>query len=207
MTHDYSKGPLARGPRGAFPRHSGPVTDIVEHYSWTVPDSGADMRFIERIHVEQNGWNGVGYHYGIHEDGRISYGRPEWARGAHVRGMNDRKIGVMWFGGRRPGSQDGHDTRTPAQKAALDRLYADIKTRHPIERIRGHRDYVATQCPGYDVQAWRAKKKQRPAQDATPAVTPVTRPAPPVKETPKREHEGGWGALFGRLAAWLGGRT
>ena len=37
--------------------------------------------------------------------------------------------------------------------------------------------------------------------------TPVIRPAQRVTETPKREHEGGWGALFGRLAAWLGGRT
>ena len=78
MAHDYSKGPLARGTRGAFIAHSGPVTDIVEHYSWTVPNSGADMRTIERIHVGHNGWNGVGYHYGIHEDGRVSYGRPEW---------------------------------------------------------------------------------------------------------------------------------
>ena len=172
MTHDYSQGPLKTGARGPFIPHSGPVTDIVEHYSWTAPGDGSDMKKIERIHVDQNGWNGVGYHYGVHEDGRISFGRPEWARGAHTRGKNDRKIGVMWFGGRKAGSQDGHDTRTPAQKAALERLYADIKTRHPIKRIRGHRDYVATQCPGYDVQAWRAKKKQTRVTDA-PAVTPV----------------------------------
>lgn len=192
MAHDYAKGPLERGPRGAFTRHSGDVTDIVEHYSWTVPGS-ADMQTIERIHVQQNGWNGVGYHYGVHEDGTISYGRPEWARGAHVRGQNDRKIGVMWFGGRKPGSQDGHDTRTPAQKAALEKLYADIKTRHPIKRIRGHRDYVATQCPGYDVAAWRAKKKQHAAPDA-PAVTPVDKP----------QSRGGF---LGLLARIFGGRS
>lgn len=193
MKHDYSKGPLERGPRGAFTRHSGPVTDIVEHYSWTVPNGGADMQFIERVHVDQNGWNGIGYHYGVHEDGRISYGRPEWARGAHTRGQNDRKIGVMWFGGRKPGSKQGHDTRTPEQKAALERLYADIKTRHPIERIDGHRAFVATQCPGYDVAAWRAKKKQKPAPEA-PAVTPVDPPAEP-------------GGFWGLMARLFGGKS
>ena len=35
----------------------------------------------------------------------------------------------------------------------------------------------------------------------------ATRPAPPVNEAPKREHEGGWGALFGRiLSSIFGGR-
>ena len=37
-------------------------------------------------------------------------------------------------------------------------------------------------------------------------MQPATRPAPPVNETPKREHEG-WLAMIGRLLAWIGGRT
>lgn len=38
-------------------------------------------------------------------------------------------------------------------------------------------------------------------------MTPVTRPAPPVTETPKREHETGLAALIGRFVAWIGGRS
>lgn len=176
MSHDYKAGPLERGPRGGFTRHSGAPHTIVEHYSWTVPGDGTDMARIAKWHEARN-FNGPGYHILVHEDGTREFGRPLWARGAHVGGHNDRTIGVCWLGGRKRGSEDGHDTRTDAQKRELEAIYSELRAQFPsIKRIVGHRDLTATQCPGYDVAAARAKKKQKPAPKDTP---PVTRPDPP----------------------------
>ena len=170
MKHDYKKGPLERGPRGPFTRHSGPVDTVVVHYLWTRLDDPTDMARVAEWHRARS-FNGPGYHYLIRLDGSVEYGRPEWARGAHVGGQNDRKIGVAFEGGRLRGSDDGHDTRTPAQKAKMRKLIRDIKKRHPsIKRVVGHRDLAATQCPGFDVAAWWAKAKAKPAPRGAPAV-------------------------------------
>lgn len=169
MAHDYTKAPLERGPRGPFTRHSGPVHTIVVHYTWAERSSMAD---VARWHAQRN-FNGPGYHYLIRTDGSVEYGRPEWARGAHVLGHNDGTISIAYEGGRIAGSQDGHDTRTPAQNLKLRKMIRNIKKRHPsIKKVVGHRDLTATQCPGFDVAAWWSKAKQKPTPRGVPAVDP-----------------------------------
>ena len=197
MKHDYRKGPLERGPRGAFTRHSGPPHTACEHYTWTVQGDGTNMAQVADWHAKRN-FNGPGYHLMIHEDGSREYGRPLWARGAGARGHNDRVIHVVWTGGRKAASQDGHDTRTAAQIKALDAVYTELRAQFPtITRICGHRALTPTQCPGYDVEAWRAGRPQekRPEALAVDAGSAASR------------ESSGWGALIRRLAAWLGGRT
>ena len=197
MRHDYKKGPLERGPRGAFTRHSGAPHTICEHYTWTVQGDGTDMARVADWHAKRN-FNGPGYHLMIREDGSREYGRPLWARGAGASGNNDRVIHVVWTGGRKAASQDGHDTRTPAQIKALDEVYTELRAQFPtITRVCGHRALTPTQCPGYDVEAWRAGRPQEKRPKA-PAVDPGAVEA---------REAGGWGALFGWLVAWLGGRT
>lgn len=192
MAHDYSKGPLERGPRGAFTRHSGPVHTAVIHYPWTRPDQPTTMAMIAGWHAKRN-FNGPGYHILIRLDGSLEYGRPEWARGAHVAGHNDRTLGICYEGGRLAGSNDGHDTRTPEQKRVMRQLILDLQKRHPeLKRVVGHRDLAATQCPGFDVRAWWSKAKAKPAPAGAPAVDKEALAA--------RSPQGGFAAMVGALA-------
>jgi N-acetylmuramoyl-L-alanine amidase len=48
------------------------------------------------------------------------------------------------------------DTRTPAQKATLERLIRNYIESHPSLIVRGHHDWPGVQkaCPSFDVKAW-----------------------------------------------------
>ena len=199
MSHDYGKGPLARGPRGPFTKHSGDVHTIVEHYTWTLPTDGTKMADVAKWHAARN-FNGPGYHIGVHPDGSREYGRPLWARGAGAAGHNDRYIHVVWFGGRKRGSDNGFDTRTPAQIKALDQIYAELRAQFPtIKRICGHRALTPTQCPGYDVEAWRAGRTQAPAPKSAAPIDDLRRA--------DTQPATGLAGIIARLLAWLGGRA
>jgi N-acetylmuramoyl-L-alanine amidase len=192
VTLDFTT-PLVTGPRGPFTAHSGPVETIVIHYTWA---ETSDMAQVWRWHKARK-FNGPGYHYLIRKDGSVEYGRPEWARGAHTRGHNDRTIGIAYEGGRIAGDdKNGHDTRTTAQRKTMTRLIRDIQSRRPsATKVRGHRQLVATQCPGFDAQAWWGKTKAQPAPKDAPALTEP------------RSEKIGWGAIIKAIfAAIFGGR-
>ena len=186
----YSR-PLERGPKGAFTRHSADPHTIVVHYTWATTSSMADVVSWHNA----RGFNGTGYHVLVRKDGSLEYGRPLWARGAHVRGYNDRTLGIAFEGGRIPGdNQNGHDTRTPAQKVAMMRAIRDWKERYPtINKVVGHRDLVATQCPGFDAAAWWAGTKSKPAPKGVPAIT----------DDPNRSTEPGDVRGVKAFVAWL----
>ena len=44
------------------------------------------------------GWDGIGYHKIILRDGTIENGRPEYWMGAHVKGKNNKSLGVCLIG-------------------------------------------------------------------------------------------------------------
>ena len=172
MKHDYTSGPLERGPRGSFTKHSGDIRYIAVHYLWSRIDTDWPMSKVAQMHERENGWNGPGYHYLIRRDGSLEYGRPEWARGAHVRGHNDRSIGVAYEGGRIPGdNQNGHDTRTQEQRDRLNHLVGALKAKYPNAQVVGHRDLTATQCPGFDAKAWWVKAKAKPAPEEAKPIS------------------------------------
>jgi hypothetical protein len=61
----------------------------------------------------------------------------------------------------------------------MTRLILDIQKRHhKATKVRGHRQLVATQCPGFDAQAWWDKTKAKPARPGAPALTDGPRPQP-----------------------------
>lgn len=158
------------------------VHTIVLHYSATYPDQDIGVAEIDRWHRDR-GFSRVGYHYVIRRDGRVEPGRREGEIGAHVRGHNTGTLGICLVGGldRATGPDIGVDNRTEAQKRAAATLIRDILTRHPDAKVLGHRDLVATQCPGYDAAAWWAEVN-----------------APPT---------GLWAAIIALLARIFGGRT
>lgn len=89
-----------------------------------------------------NGWSGIGYHFFVRKDGKIYEGRPIWAVGAHVQGMNDCSIGIC---------AEGAYTREfmpDTQKKAICELLVYLKGIYPSAKIVGHREIGDSDCPG-----------------------------------------------------------
>lgn len=121
------------------------IDAIVIHCSAT--RAGMDVRAadIDKWHKER-GFSGIGYHYVVDLDGRVEKGRPISQEGAHCntaglsgKSYNKHSIGICYVGGL---DRDGNpaDTRTVAQKVALDDLVHRLIHEYPIVEVIGHRD-------------------------------------------------------------------
>jgi hypothetical protein len=128
---------------------------IILHHSAT-PDGLVlkDFDAIKRYHMEVNGWRDIGYHWVVERiDGVLTAipGRPEADDGAHCLRHNSDAIGVCVVGDYTKAPPDDETYRFVAA------LCKQIKARHPIKEIGGHRDYYATACPGdkFDVEKVR----------------------------------------------------
>lgn len=117
-----------------------PIDTIVVHCVATPEGREVSLAEITKWH-KARGFATVGYHYIIHLDGKVEVGRPVEQVGAHVAGHNTGSIGISYVGGL-DSKGNPKDTRTPAQKAAMRKLLADLVARFPsIKRIMGHRDF------------------------------------------------------------------
>lgn len=101
---------------------------------------------IRRYHIESNGWSDIGYHWLIDRKGKEYPGRPEELAGAHAYGANLDSIGINLM----YGDQDSQVTQ-----ASIDTLIKRIDAicdRYDLnptsKTIIGHRDVIATECPG-----------------------------------------------------------
>ena len=102
------------------------------------------LQSIEVIHNyhKNKGWAGIGYHYYVRKDGSVYRGRPENMAGAHCPGVNSTSIGICAEG------NFNEETMSDVQKQAIIELVKDIKSRYNIKWIKGHREILATSCPG-----------------------------------------------------------
>jgi N-acetyl-anhydromuramyl-L-alanine amidase AmpD len=101
---------------------------------------------IEQWHLGK-GYAGIGYHYIITGDGKLHTGRPATEVGAHAYGRNSDTLGICLTG--------NFDKEKPsdAQMKTLIQLLATLCQRHKLRTaaIIGHRDTIATSCPGANV--------------------------------------------------------
>ena len=152
---------------------------LVVHCSDTPDDQPVGARDIQEMHLGF-GWDGIGYHQVICRDGTREAGRPEYWRGAHARGANDRSLSVCLI---------GRTIFTEAQMNSLGALLDEWRTRYPNARILGHRDAVETHktCPNFDVERWWRARTQAAAGDelavAVPTVALTASPTSDALET------------------------
>jgi hypothetical protein len=142
------------------------------------PDPAATVRSIYYYHAVTQGWGDIGYNFLIDEAGRVYEGRHtfDYASGsspteedaagngvtaAHAVGFNSGTVGIALLG--TLSNQDA----TPAARHALEQVLAWESGHHGIDpqgsslytnpvngsqktfaNIAGHRDVVATDCPG-----------------------------------------------------------
>ena len=104
----------------------------------------------------QRGWSGIGYHFLVRKDGQIYRGRPEGVVGAHAANYNSKSIGVCFEG------DFTTQTMPKAQLEAGKELVAYLKDKYKITNVKGHRDLMATSCPGKNFPFDEIAKASKP---------------------------------------------
>ena len=112
---------------------------------------------IRQVHVDNNGWADIGYHFAIDPAGRVWAARPLDRQGAHVRDQNEHNMGILVLGNFEVQSP------TPAATAALDALLVEaaLVNRVPLGNIRTHREWNPTACPGASLQDHMNRARSR----------------------------------------------
>ncbi|CAI3545043.1 N-acetylmuramoyl-L-alanine amidase [Clostridium neonatale] len=89
-----------------------------------------------------NGWAGIGYHYFIRKDGSVYKGRPDGAIGSHCQGSNTGSLGICFEGNYMK------ETMPTAQHNAGIDLIKYLRGKYGNLTIYGHKELLATECPG-----------------------------------------------------------
>lgn len=108
------------------------------------------------------GWRQVGYTDLIHLDGSVErlvannedavVDNREITNGA--KGYNSVSRHVVYAGGCAKDGKTAKDTRTEAQRRAMEAYVKDFHRRFPDARIVGHNELAAKACPSFDVRQW-----------------------------------------------------
>lgn len=108
------------------------------------------------------GWKQVGYTDLFHLDGKIERlvennedsVVDSWEVTNGATGYNSTSRHIVYTGGVLKDGKTPADTRTPAQKSALETYVKNFHKRFPGVRIIGHNEIAKKACPSFDVQAW-----------------------------------------------------
>lgn len=108
------------------------------------------------------GWSQVGYTDLIHLNGEVERlvdnnedaNVDPWEITNGAKGYNSISRHVVYVGGVVADGKTAKDTRTKAQKAAMEAYVKEFHRRHPNVHIIGHREVAAKDCPSFDVQVW-----------------------------------------------------
>jgi N-acetylmuramoyl-L-alanine amidase len=126
------------------------VEFLVVHHSASNPRL-TTVGTIREWHVADRGWDDIGYHFCITDDGHLHTARPLVFQGAHAPKVNAVSWGVCVVGDNtRPGWEWNHD-----QEDTLLELIDAVRVLRPGIKVVGHRDTgQATECPGLDINTW-----------------------------------------------------
>lgn len=81
------------------------IKELIIHCTSTDNVVHDNALWLKRLHVGQNGWNDIGYHYVITKSSGLELGRPVFQPGAHCRGFNGYSIGIALCGKKKFTSQ------------------------------------------------------------------------------------------------------
>lgn len=110
------------------------------------------------------GWKQVGYTDMIHLDGSVERmvnnnedaNVDPWEVTNGAAGYNSTSRHIVYVGGVAKDGKTPKDTRTDAQRKALEKYVKDFHRRFPSVQIVGHRQLpgVNKACPSFDVTKW-----------------------------------------------------
>lgn len=126
--------------------------------------SAAEVRRWHTDPVSQGGrgWRQVGYTDLVHLDGTVERLADnnedawvdDWEVTNGAAGYNSVSRHVVYSGGCAEDGKTPKDTRTEAQRTALERYVKAFHWSFPNVRIIGHNEVSAKACPCFDVQGW-----------------------------------------------------
>lgn len=126
--------------------------------------SSADIRHWHTDPVSKGGrgWKQVGYTDMIHLDGRVERmvdnnedaNVDPWEITNGAAGYNSTSRHVVYVGGVAVDGKTPKDTRTAAQKKAMEAYVKDFHRRFPGIPIIGHNQLAAKACPSFNVPEW-----------------------------------------------------
>lgn len=132
---------------------------VVIHHSASPNNADWSAEYMHKMHQGQ-GWNGIGYHYVVRQDGTVERGRDEGAMGAHAKRDetatsslgNQNAIGINLTG-----DFSGQYSPSAGQIDSAKKLIGGLSKKYnfPIDRqhIVGHREVSNTACPGDNLYA------------------------------------------------------
>jgi len=158
------------------------IDRITVHHTASGSKSGAQSVDVTMV----AGWhrqNGIGmgykdsracaYHYLILRDGRVQAGRPIERPSSGTKNAQDNRATIAIclvgdFGSRRAGRGTAGMHPTEAQLAALEKtaLWAFDRYGFGSERVRGHREVAASECPGDNFNLDGLRSRLRKAQES-----------------------------------------
>jgi N-acetylmuramoyl-L-alanine amidase len=131
---------------GSLRRHT--IRRLTVHHSGAKftdnRDAPARIRSIQNYH-QSKGWPDIAYHLIIDRHGNVYRGRPTWAVGNTATNYDPRgHLLVLCLG------NFNEQSPTRAMKRSLVKVLAWASAEYdvPVRRIRGHRYYASTACPG-----------------------------------------------------------
>jgi hypothetical protein len=118
------------------------VNKVFIHCSATDNAEHDNTEFIRSIHVDQNGWSDIGYHFFITKQGVVHACRHLEYVPAAQKGHNTGSIAICL---------SGLDQFTAAQMEALVALCQDIQDQYAQRLVfKGHREVANKLCPNFD---------------------------------------------------------
>ncbi|MGA5019242.1 peptidoglycan recognition protein family protein [Streptomyces griseoincarnatus] len=156
-------------------------SEFFVHYHGGVPAASTGVavpRAVEKIHIDQNKWAGVGYNFMVDQNGTVYEGRGWGLVGAHCPNHNTSGFGVYVAIG---GDQKPSDAALRSVRALYDE--ACKRTGKTLAK-RGHKDGFATACPGVHLYQW-VKDGMPAPKAAEPEPAPEKPKAPAPKPKPK----------------------
>ncbi|NPE14008.1 MULTISPECIES: N-acetylmuramoyl-L-alanine amidase [Xylanibacter] len=140
---------------------------LVLHCTATPEGRDVSAAEIRRWHTSPvsaggRGWKQVGYTDLVHLNGSVerlvANNEDAWVDPWEItngaKGYNSISRHIVYAGGVAADGKTPKDTRTAAQKAALEKYVKDFHTAHPKVKIIGHNQVAAKACPSFDVSAW-----------------------------------------------------
>jgi hypothetical protein len=142
----------ARSPRSVVPLPRSAIDTTVFHYSGADADEQANhancagrVRGIQRYHMDTRGWLDIAYSFLVCVHGYVFAGRGFDVRTAATGPANGHSLAVCFLGNDSAGRAD---VTTAAQQAHVEIARAVNQRYGRVMRYAGHRDFMATACPG-----------------------------------------------------------
>ncbi|KPP63842.1 hypothetical protein Z043_117865 [Scleropages formosus] len=108
-------------------------------------DHLTQLRHIQKLHMQDRGFDDIGYNFLIGRDGTVYEGRGWGVVGAHAKGHNHNSVGIAFMGNFNDEAPSSAALSSTQQLLLSGVVLGQL---HHNYTLLGHRDVGDTECPG-----------------------------------------------------------